>query len=79
MVIEEVLFMPIYEFRCKKCKKEFECIVFGKDNDVCCPSCNGKRVERLMSVASFKSSGKVVSSSSSGCATCGGGSCSTCH
>jgi putative FmdB family regulatory protein len=22
--------MPIYEFRCKKCKKEFECLVFGK-------------------------------------------------
>ena len=71
--------MPIYEFRCKKCKKDFECLVFGKADDVCCPTCNGKRVERLMSAASFKSGGKYTSSSSSGCASCSGGSCSTCH
>jgi hypothetical protein len=32
-----------------------------------------------MSAASFKSGGKYTSSSSSGCASCSGGSCSTCH
>ncbi|MEW6670024.1 MAG: zinc ribbon domain-containing protein [Thermodesulfobacteriota bacterium] len=72
--------MPIYEFKCKKCRKSFECIVFGSDSAVCCPHCNGKKVERLLSACSFKSSGKYSSSAaSSGCATCGGGSCSTCH
>jgi putative FmdB family regulatory protein len=72
--------MPIYEYRCKKCRKEFECIVLGGGSAVSCPECNGKKVERLMSSCSFKSSGKYTSSSaSSGCSTCGGGSCSTCH
>ena len=46
--------MPIYEFRCKKCKNEFECLVFGKDSDVCCPTCKGKRVERLMSASKLQ-------------------------
>lgn len=72
--------MPIYEYRCKKCHKEFECIVLGDGSAVSCPECKGKKVERLMSSCSFKSGGKYSSpSTSAGCATCGGGSCSTCH
>jgi putative FmdB family regulatory protein len=31
--------MPIYEYRCKKCETEFECLVLGGDNDVACPDC----------------------------------------
>ncbi len=72
--------MPIYEYRCKKCETEFECLVLGSDNDVTCPDCQTERVERLMSACSFKSSGNYSSSAgSSGCSTCSGGHCSTCH
>ncbi|MCJ7595336.1 MAG: zinc ribbon domain-containing protein [Desulfobacterales bacterium] len=63
-----------------KCKKEFEYLVFGSNGDVSCPDCNTKKVQRLMSACSFKSSGDFSSSSaSSGCSSCAGGSCSTCH
>jgi len=72
--------MPIYEYHCKKCDKDFECLVFGSNPAVCCPECNGKKVERVLSSCSFKSSGKYSSSaSSSGCSSCSGGSCSSCH
>ena len=72
--------MPIYEYRCKKCETEFECLVLGSDDDVSCPDCQAGRVERLMSACSFKSSGNYSSSAgSSGCSTCSGGNCSTCH
>jgi putative FmdB family regulatory protein len=72
--------MPIYEFKCRKCRKEFESIVLGSGSPVSCPHCNGKKVERLMSACSFKSSGKYSSSAaSSGCASCGGGNCASCH
>ncbi|MFH1350885.1 MAG: zinc ribbon domain-containing protein [Pseudomonadota bacterium] len=72
--------MPIYEYRCSKCKDEFECLVLGSDGDISCPGCHGKKVKRLMSACSFKSSGTTSSpSSSSGCTTCSSKNCSTCH
>jgi putative FmdB family regulatory protein len=72
--------MPIYEYRCAKCKKDFECLVFRQDEEVSCPKCKGNNVSRLMSGFAHKSGagGKMVSSGG-GCASCAGGSCSSCH
>ena len=74
--------MPIYEYQCEKCRKEFECIVLGSDEDISCPDCEGENVHRLMSACSFKSSGDYSSpaaSSAPGCASCAGKNCATCH
>jgi putative FmdB family regulatory protein len=72
--------MPIYEYRCMKCKKDFEYLVFGSEKEVECPACKSKKVKRNMSACSFKSDGGYSSSAgSSGCSSCGGGSCSSCH
>jgi len=76
--------MPIYEYRCLKCKEDFEALVFGSNDKVYCPHCNGKKLERLMSSFGFKSGGSdsgshASSSGSSGCASCSSGNCSTCH
>lgn len=49
--------MPIYEYYCKKCKK-FE--VYQEIDDPPlkkCPTCKGK-VKKLVSVSSFKLTGK---------------------
>lgn len=71
--------MPIYEYRCTHCQKEFERIVFGGDSEVECPSCKGKEVKRLMSAAAFKCNGNFVSTGSSeSCSGCSSHSCSTC-
>ncbi len=72
--------MPIYEYRCKTCKIEFECLVLGSDNSISCPECTDEKVERLMSACSFKSSGSYApSSDSTGCSTCSSKNCSSCH
>ena len=77
--------MPIYEYMCMKCNKDFEYLVLGSDNSVSCPDCNGNKVKRQMSTCSFKSGGNysslsdTASTSSSSCASCAGGSCATCH
>ena len=35
--------MPIYEYVCKKCGKEFEVLVFNKDEKPECPACGAKK------------------------------------
>jgi len=72
--------MPIYEYKCNKCAKEFEVLVLGSRDEVRCPQCNDVDVARLMSGFAHKSEGSpMASSSGGGCASCSGGSCSTCH
>jgi putative FmdB family regulatory protein len=73
--------MPIYEYKCMNCDKEFEYLVLGSDSSVVCPECDGNKVKRKMSACSFKSSGSYSSpsSGSSGCASCSSTNCSTCH
>lgn len=71
--------MPIYEFKCKKCGQKFEDIVFSNDySKVSCPNCNGKSIEKLISVFGFKSDGKFKGSSKSSCSSCRSTSCSSC-
>ncbi len=78
--------MPIYEYHCPKCHKDFEELVFGSDVPAC-PACGGNACERLMSrpvihtptpskvgqVMQYPSSGK------SACGSCAGGNCSSCR
>ncbi len=77
--------MPIFEFECCNCSECFEKLVFRSDEPVRCPKCESSDVHKMMSVCGFKSGGEKGAASSrvgtaaSGCASCGGGSCSTCH
>lgn len=43
--------MPIFEFHCAKCQKDFESLVMGSDDEsaICCPECGAKDVSRQMS------------------------------
>ena len=41
--------MPIYTYRCAACDSEFEQLV-RSDTKVACPSCQGRKLERLMSL-----------------------------
>lgn len=74
--------MPIYEYECLKCRREFEELVFGSSPDVRCPDCDGAEVKRLLSVTAIKTDSGFVSSAGGGCGgSCGGcsaGSCGGC-
>lgn len=70
--------MPMYEFLCRKCGREFEELVFGPGDEVACPGCGGPEVERRMSTFAFRSGGKLSAPGGSGCSGCHSSSCSGC-
>ncbi|MBL6713172.1 MAG: ThuA domain-containing protein [Pirellulales bacterium] len=53
--------MPLYEYACETCHKEFELLVRGDEKPVC-PDCKSKKLTRLLSVVS----GHVAGGSSGG-------------
>lgn len=75
--------MPIYEFACAKCGREFEEIAFG-DEVAPCPHCGSHDTHKLMSACCRRRSGSsgasdyAPASPSSGCAGCSGGNCASC-
>ena len=40
--------MPIYEYRCKSCEREFEKYVPGASTQVACPACASEQVMRRL-------------------------------
>ncbi len=56
--------MPIYEFKCGHCGKEFERLVFSTSDDpVICPSCGSAETRKVLSVFAGASADKA----STGC------------
>lgn len=73
--------MPLFDFFCRDCEKEFEILLMGKEKPYC-PHCQGDNLVKQMSVFAHRSKGSdgstKSSSSGGGCSGCAGGSCSTC-
>ena len=50
--------MPIYEYKCQKCKHEFEKLVLtNNDQHIECPECKSNRADKLLSAGSFRPNG----------------------
>jgi len=71
--------MPIYEYKCDKCKNVFEVLFMSmaEAGKVVCPSCKSKKAHKLMSIFGGKVGDKMLAGSSSDCGTCSSTSCST--
>lgn len=72
--------MPIYEYKCQKCKAEFEKLVghCGKELPEVCPSCGDKNTKKLVSNFSCSSNNSKKSESSSKSCTSSCGTCPGC-
>jgi len=71
--------MPIYEYFCTKCDVKFENLIFKENEEVLCPYCHNKNINRLMSSFAHKTGEDMMVSSKSGCTSCSSGNCSSCH
>lgn len=76
--------MPIYEYACDKCGKEFEELVFD-DSTPPCPHCGSTQTHKLMSCCCVHGAGQggdggscATSGGGGGCAGCSGGNCASC-
>lgn len=63
--------MPILQYRCPQCGKEFEELVKKYDVSVTCPIC-GKKAERSYSGEIFSATGTQTKKCSGNCKTCSG-------
>jgi len=79
--------MPIYEYVCLDCKKEYEILRSFSEADipVACNECGGENVKRKLSLFYTQSGGHNVSArpgsvggAGGGCSSCAGGNCSSC-
>ena len=84
--------MPIYEYVCLDCKKEYEILRSFNESDqpLECDGCGGENVKRKLSLAYAHSGGSTVSArpgsaaraggmgGGGGCGTCAGGNCGSC-
>lgn len=74
--------MPIYEYHCSSCGKDFELFVRGETR-LACPGCENTKIERRMSVTARPTGGggsmdfSNLGPPKSG-GGCGGGGCG-CH
>jgi putative FmdB family regulatory protein len=67
--------MPIFEYVCKRCRHEFEALVFGKQKAEC-PKCQSRKLEPQLSVfaVSAKSGATTqpaMPAASGPCGSCG--------
>jgi putative FmdB family regulatory protein len=82
--------MPIYEYICLDCKKEYEILRSFSESDkpVACNGCGGENVKRKLSMFYTQSGGHAVSArpgsaaraggAGGGCSSCAGGNCGSC-
>ena len=71
--------MPIYEYRCNQCEREFERYVQTAQAVVACPTCQSARVTRRLSVlGALRLGGTAAAMGMSGGGGCCGGGCG-CH
>lgn len=74
--------MPIYEYQCASCAKEFETLVRGAADVPRCPSCGGIDLSRLFSVPAASRDGasrggSLPLANDRPAFGCGGGGCQT--
>ena len=63
--------MPLFEYACRSCAKEFEVLVRASDTPEC-PACHGKDLERRLSVFAAHTAGSPRHAASPGpCGSCG--------
>lgn len=63
--------MPLLQYKCPACGREFEELVKSFDSEVLCPACRQK-AQRVWCGKVYSATGKPQKKCSGNCKTCGG-------
>jgi len=64
--------MPLFEYKCLKCEKKFEFLsLFGIEEEIICPECGGRNIEKQLPLLS-RSANSRTGKGGSCCGTAGG-------
>lgn len=69
--------MPIFEYICKDCGKQFEAVLIG-DHQAECPGCKGQQLEQQLSTFAVNTKGSSNSRPTPHCGMANGGGCGGC-
>jgi putative FmdB family regulatory protein len=69
--------MPIFEYNCGSCGKDFELLIFGSQKAKC-PECGSEEVNKKLSLFGMSGVEKPFAGTSSGCSSCNKSTCSSC-
>lgn len=69
-VSERVDLMPLFEYACKACDREFEALVRGGETPEC-PSCHGTDLQRRLSVFAAHTTGGASTAQMQAAGACG--------
>lgn len=67
--------MPIYEYRCRECEREFEAFIMASAPQAACPDCGSEQLTRELSSFASRAGQSSGGYESSGPANGGGGCC----
>lgn len=73
--------MPIYEYHCEQCEREFEALVIRRDEPVQCPQCHSQHLKKLISAHAVGSGAPETACGAAPCSPtpmCGSGACPSC-
>lgn len=62
--------MPLYEYACRECDREFEALVRASDTPAC-PSCHSQDLQRKLSVFAARTQGGGTASGGPAVGPCG--------
>ncbi len=75
--------MPIYEYHCSDCDKDFDVLLAHGEGAAECKRCGGENIKRKFSCFSTRTDSYTASDlssiNSSSCASCTSSSCATCR
>jgi len=64
--------MPIYEYQCRQCSKEFEVLVRASSPAPACPECNSKELSKKLSTfAAMTTTSSSLGEMPTACQGCG--------